>query len=265
MKYCRLFIFFICLIFSFNTQADICAYTSEEIAQKARVLLEKQASVVDFCSTCLNGIPQITPIQTIDIKNILNSNDKQLYLNGNPRDLAHMFIYISEKEQYENLALIIKCPEAEKNKNLLLASFKDFESLKEKQNLCPENDRRCFKENARKRYLQIVELCRKMSANSQKTTLDMRKSAYDYISCISDELRKELSEILDTNYVQQAEEALEQIVKNSNLFYSILYSENRFCQPHCGTMATLFPPTETENILQQIYETTIILKLKKGY
>lgn len=268
MRYYRLFVFFIFiyLIFSFNVRADVCAYTSEEIVRKAEILLKKQSSVVDFCSTCDNEIPQITSIQTIDIKNIPASNDKQLYLNGTPRDLAHIFIYIPEKEQYENLALTIKCPEAEKNKNLLLASFKDFENLKEKQNLCSENDNDCLYNTAHSFYLATKELCQKQtSVLNAATTSEMQVKAYEYNSCIVTELKKELAGVLNDKILEQAEAEIDTIVKNSNLFYAHLFSENKFCYPHCGTISVLFPPAETEVLLEKIYEKVILIKLKKGY
>lgn len=264
MKYYNLLILLLCLAFSTNAQADVCAYVSKEISQKAVSILENQPSVIRFCSTCTNDKPQTLSVQMIVSKDVPDSNYKQIYINDIPIDLAHIFIYLSEKKQYENLALAINCPEAEENKNLLLVSFTDVASLKEKQNPCLDNDIRCLQDTARKRYQQIQKLCREQTTLSQDTTLDMQKSAYNCIACIADELKKELAEVFDEKTIQSAEQVLEQIVKDANLFYSLLYSENKFCIPSCGTMATLFPPTKTENILQQLYETTIILKLKKG-
>ena len=107
-------LFTLVTLFSVTAMADQCQLITREEANRAVLLLQKNAVVTDFCEPCINGgakVSKTTVVKTATVKNVQmspNSYLSEVTVNGKGIDLAYTFIQVAPNKSV-NLAKAIGC------------------------------------------------------------------------------------------------------------------------------------------------------------
>ncbi len=92
-----------------TARADQCQWVTDAQAQKAQAILTRAPKYIEFCEPCGDAAPGIPQrAQSVNIATP-EADYRELSVNGNPIDLAYVFVKTSDT-QYQNLALLAGCP-----------------------------------------------------------------------------------------------------------------------------------------------------------
>lgn len=99
------------LVLSLSTVAalaDQCAWVSESTARAALDKIRPAKAVVQYCEPCGESEPKLIPVTTTDIRKVEDQDYFELTVNGNPEDLAYLFIP-QAGTTYRNLGKLTDC------------------------------------------------------------------------------------------------------------------------------------------------------------
>lgn len=91
--------------------ADQCAWVGAEEASEASKAAVKGMKYIDYCEPCGDqlGRARAKVIETVEVKDADDGTHRELFINGEAKDLAYVFVQTGEGSDYRNLAAIAKC------------------------------------------------------------------------------------------------------------------------------------------------------------
>src|SRR5688572_9520236 len=92
--------------------ADQCAWIPAEQAREASKVAVKGKKFLDYCEPCGDqlGRARAKVIETVEVKETTDGSSRELYINGEAKDLAYVFVQTGESAaEFENLAAIANC------------------------------------------------------------------------------------------------------------------------------------------------------------
>lgn len=92
--------------------ADQCAWVSAQQARDAAKAAVSGRKYIDYCEPCGDQIGRVRAkvIETVSVKEASDGTSRELFVNGDAKDLAYVFVQTSEGASgFENLAALAGC------------------------------------------------------------------------------------------------------------------------------------------------------------
>ena len=91
--------------------ADQCAWVSADQARDASKVAVKGAKFLDYCEPCGDqiGRARAKVIESVEVKEAGDGTNRELFINGEAKDLAYVFVQTGEGAEFDNLAALAKC------------------------------------------------------------------------------------------------------------------------------------------------------------
>ena len=86
------------VFFGGSALADQCAWISVGEAKKAAKWLRNSSELLDYCELCGGADPKPVRIQQVEIRQADGGKYREIYVNGDPYDLAYVFVPSRKKE-----------------------------------------------------------------------------------------------------------------------------------------------------------------------
>lgn len=84
--------------------ADQAAWISEDQANKARAIIEKQEKIVSFCSPCKDEKAKVKTVKKVSVEKV-GDGYWEVVVNDEGIDLA--YVYVLEAGEWTNLAMLL--------------------------------------------------------------------------------------------------------------------------------------------------------------
>ena len=106
-------LFTIATLFSIYAMADQCQAVSQAEAERAALLLQKNAVITDYCEPCNEGgakVSKVSVVNKVKLETIKLGNQyyTEVKVNGKSVDLAYLFVQVAPNRSV-NVAKAINC------------------------------------------------------------------------------------------------------------------------------------------------------------
>ncbi|MBC7711874.1 MAG: hypothetical protein H7177_00945 [Rhizobacter sp.] len=100
-------------LFSINAMADQCQAISRQEGERALLLLQTNAKIIEFCEPCLTGLPKsgihsVVETATLETVKLGNETYTEVKVNDSVLDLAYTFVQVAPN-RFVNVAKAISC------------------------------------------------------------------------------------------------------------------------------------------------------------
>lgn len=248
MKKVLLFLFSILSTIQ-NAEADICVYINDVVSENAHNIIKEHDEIYEYCSICINATAK-----KIKVKDIKKGNP--IYVNDTVLDLAHT--YYKKGNKYINIGIESGCIREGENDILKeLSNLSDIYRTK-------KTDKQQAKEEAQK----IVQNCININQNNEKyITTDLQIEQNIKINdCLVDAIKREIETGFDIREQKEMFDYLMKAKESVFIFYSNIYSGNKYCYGTCGSISAILPYVDENNLLTEMLEKLKYLNIaKNGY
>lgn len=101
-------LFTVATLFSITAMADQCSYVSPAEAERASLLLQKGATVAEFCELCGDTKASVSTVKSVKVMAVDNGNYAQVLVNDKEVDLAYLYLQVASGKKV-NVALAVNC------------------------------------------------------------------------------------------------------------------------------------------------------------
>jgi hypothetical protein len=98
------------LLLPASALAQTCAWMAKPLAEEAVRFMPEGTETQYYCAPCRDRRAVKTVVQEIEIRPV-DTYNHQVLINGQPTDLAYLYLYDTRRKAWRNLGLAIRCHE----------------------------------------------------------------------------------------------------------------------------------------------------------